>query len=166
MGVFSAYARRFRALASDPPPGVEGQVYWNTADDELRVYDGSSWAAVGGGGGGSGVIVAGVASAVAAEGLANATFGDASVIPAPHAFTVATLKVRTGGTQGDDSLFVRLVKNGSTAATLTIPTGSAAGTYSTSPAVAFAEGDLLTISCENAATDTSASISGISLSVS
>ncbi len=34
------------ANPTSPAPSI-GQTYWNTADDELRVYDGSAWIAVG-----------------------------------------------------------------------------------------------------------------------
>ena len=34
------------ANPSSPAPSI-GQTYWNTADDELRVYNGSTWIAVG-----------------------------------------------------------------------------------------------------------------------
>ena len=36
-------------LAVDPGTGVEGQIYFNTADDVLKIYAGGSWEEVGGG---------------------------------------------------------------------------------------------------------------------
>lgn len=39
---------RIQNLASNPASPVEGQIYYNTTNHELRVYDGSAWAPVGG----------------------------------------------------------------------------------------------------------------------
>ena len=33
----------FPKYASDPASGTQGQVYFNTATNKLKVYDGSSW---------------------------------------------------------------------------------------------------------------------------
>ena len=38
------------ALASNPPSLSEGQLYYNTTEDELRVYNGTEWDTAGGGG--------------------------------------------------------------------------------------------------------------------
>lgn len=38
------------ALASNPPSPSEGQLYYNTTEDELRVYNGTEWDTAGGGG--------------------------------------------------------------------------------------------------------------------
>jgi len=34
-------------LATDPAGGVEGQVYYNTASNEMRIYNGTQWEAIG-----------------------------------------------------------------------------------------------------------------------
>jgi hypothetical protein len=48
------FARRFPTRTSDPSTGVEGQCYYNSSTNKLRVFDGSAWAdAVPSGGGGS-----------------------------------------------------------------------------------------------------------------
>jgi len=41
--------------ATDPTGTSSGQIYFNTTDNTLKVYDGSDWSASGGGGGSSGV---------------------------------------------------------------------------------------------------------------
>lgn len=38
------------ALTSNPPSPSEGQLYFNTTEDELRVYNGTEWDTAGGGG--------------------------------------------------------------------------------------------------------------------
>ena len=38
-------ATHFKIMASDPAAGVVGECYWNTTDNALRVYDGTSWGA-------------------------------------------------------------------------------------------------------------------------
>jgi len=38
---------RIQNLATNPSAGVEGQVYYNTASNEMRVYNGTLWEAVG-----------------------------------------------------------------------------------------------------------------------
>lgn len=43
---------RFPRLAADPASPVEGQVYYNTTDDKLKMWDGTAWKGVGTGGGG------------------------------------------------------------------------------------------------------------------
>mgnify|MGYP003343292666 CR=1 FL=1 len=35
-------------LPSDPPSGSEGDIYWNTTDSAIKVYDGFTWSPVGG----------------------------------------------------------------------------------------------------------------------
>jgi len=42
----------FSNLSSNPSNPALGQVYYNTTDEELKVYDGSQWSQLGGGGGG------------------------------------------------------------------------------------------------------------------
>lgn len=49
--------QRIVNLSSDPESGTAGEIYFNTADSELKVYDGSSWTTLGGGGGGASVTV-------------------------------------------------------------------------------------------------------------
>jgi len=44
----------FQVLASDPATGVVGECYYNSTDNQLKVYDGTSWTALSGGGGGGG----------------------------------------------------------------------------------------------------------------
>lgn len=46
----------FQQLSSDPGSPVSGQVYYNTSDNVLRQYDGSSWSDVGSGSGGGGTF--------------------------------------------------------------------------------------------------------------
>ena len=45
------------ALASNPASASAGDLYFNTGDDTVRVYDGTSWVSVGSGGGGASVAV-------------------------------------------------------------------------------------------------------------
>jgi len=46
--------QRIVNLSSNPASGTAGEIYYNTSFNELRVYDGSSWIAIGSGGGGGG----------------------------------------------------------------------------------------------------------------
>jgi hypothetical protein len=47
-------------LSSDPASGTIGEIYFNTSDSELKVYDGASWSSLGGSsGGGAGINVDG-----------------------------------------------------------------------------------------------------------
>jgi hypothetical protein len=43
------------ALASNPASASAGDLYFNTGDDTVRVYDGTSWVSVGSGGGGASI---------------------------------------------------------------------------------------------------------------
>lgn len=45
--------QRIVNLSSNPASGSAGEIYFNTTDGELKVYDGTSWSALGGGGGAS-----------------------------------------------------------------------------------------------------------------
>lgn len=49
--------QRIVNLASNPATGTAGEIYYNTSNNELRVYNGSSWVAIGSGGGGGGSSV-------------------------------------------------------------------------------------------------------------
>ena len=42
------------ALSSDPVGSYVGEIYYNTADNVLKFFNGTTWSAVGTGGGGSG----------------------------------------------------------------------------------------------------------------
>lgn len=48
---YANIAYGLEARTSDPATGKEGQVYYNTTSDVIRVYDGSSWSDVSGGSG-------------------------------------------------------------------------------------------------------------------
>lgn len=52
--------QRIVNLSTDPGSGVSGEVYYNSASNKLRFYNGTAWADVdsGGGGGGASVTVA------------------------------------------------------------------------------------------------------------
>ena len=41
-------------LASDPATGITGAIYYNTASNVLKYYNGSAWTVIGSGGGGGG----------------------------------------------------------------------------------------------------------------
>jgi hypothetical protein len=41
------------ALSADPVSGYDGQIYFNTQDNVLKIYHNSTWNEVSGGGGGS-----------------------------------------------------------------------------------------------------------------
>jgi len=43
---------RLQQLASNPSSPAEGWIYWNSVAHEVRIYDGTSWIALGSGGGG------------------------------------------------------------------------------------------------------------------
>ncbi len=47
-------------LASDPASGLGGDMYFNTTSSQIKLYNGSSWAAVGSGGGGTGINFVGL----------------------------------------------------------------------------------------------------------
>ena len=49
------------ALASNPASASAGDLYFNTGDDTVRVYDGASWVSVGSGGWGASVVVSATA---------------------------------------------------------------------------------------------------------
>jgi hypothetical protein len=49
--------QRIVNLSANPSSGTAGEIYFNTVDSELKVYDGSAWSALGGGGGGSSITV-------------------------------------------------------------------------------------------------------------
>lgn len=49
--------QRIVNLSTNPSTGSSGEVYFNTVDEELKVYTGSSWEPLGGGGGGVAVTV-------------------------------------------------------------------------------------------------------------
>lgn len=78
----------------------------------------------------------------------------------PQAAVLTVLTAVTGNSQpGSGSLVLTVRKNGvDTAVVLTIAAGAAAGTYSTTTAVAFAENDLLSLKAVNNASGTSAAI--------
>ena len=44
-------------LASDPPTANEGDIYYNTTSDAVKVYANSSWVVIGSGGGGGSTTV-------------------------------------------------------------------------------------------------------------
>lgn len=48
--------QRIVNLASNPASGTAGEVYYNTTSNELRVYNGTTWIAIGSGGGGGASI--------------------------------------------------------------------------------------------------------------
>ena len=48
---------RILNLASDPESASDGDIYYNTAADKLKLYANSEWVEVGGGGGGGGTLV-------------------------------------------------------------------------------------------------------------
>lgn len=48
-------------LASDPGTASEGDIYFNTTDDVVKVYANGAWVAIGAGGGGSTITVSGTA---------------------------------------------------------------------------------------------------------
>ena len=43
----------FAISTANPGSASEGDIYFNSTDKQLRGYDGSAWAAIGGGGGGT-----------------------------------------------------------------------------------------------------------------
>ncbi len=55
--------QRIVNLSSNPASGSAGEIYFNTTDGELKVYDGTSWSALGGGGGGASVTISDTAPA-------------------------------------------------------------------------------------------------------
>lgn len=59
-------------LASDPSTGVKGQIYFNTASNKYRFYDGSAWKPISEG-----------AGSVTSVGVSNATDGGLSVSGSP-----------------------------------------------------------------------------------
>lgn len=52
MTIYSPYARRLHAYTSDPSTDAEGQVYFNTTSNRIRVFSDGAWIDAGGGGGG------------------------------------------------------------------------------------------------------------------
>ena len=42
------------SLSSDPSGAVAGAIYYNTAVNSLKFYDGTTWSLIGAGGGGGG----------------------------------------------------------------------------------------------------------------
>jgi len=58
------------SLSSDPATGSEGQLYFNTTDDVVKIYSNGVWSELTGGGGGSGISVSASAPISAIEGSA------------------------------------------------------------------------------------------------
>jgi len=48
--------QRIVNLSANPSSGTAGEIYFNTVDSELKVYDGSAWSPLGGGGGGGAAV--------------------------------------------------------------------------------------------------------------
>jgi len=87
---------RIENLGSDPGSGVEGQIYFNTTSDKLRIYANGAWADVGG------------ASGVTSFTNANGTFVSAGTVntTATGAVTVGTIDLSATGTP-DATKFLR-----------------------------------------------------------
>ena len=79
---------RIENLGSDPGSGVEGQIYFNTTSDKLRIYANGAWADVGG------------ASGVTSFTNANGTFVSATTAntTATGAVTMGTIDLSATGT--------------------------------------------------------------------
>lgn len=60
--------QRIVNLSSNPASGTAGEMYYNTTSNELRVYNGTNWVAIGSGGGGSTVTVSDTAPTGATAG--------------------------------------------------------------------------------------------------
>lgn len=103
------------------------------------------------------------------NGGAGGTTAEAQLrTPFPEACTASKLYLRTTGTMSASaSLVVTLIKNGSTTAlTVTVAGGSAAGTYAdTSNSVSFAAGDGYAIQVTNPGSVLAAAMSGISFKI-
>jgi hypothetical protein len=84
---------RIQQLASDPSSPAEGWVYWNTVAHEFRVYDGTSWIALGASGT-SGISDVAIA---AANGFAGSSDSDPSV-PTLTITTTVTGLLKGNGT--------------------------------------------------------------------
>jgi len=79
---------RIENLGSDPGSGVEGQIYFNTTSDKLRIYANGAWTDVG------------AASGVTSFTNANGTFVSATTVntTATGAVTVGTIDLSATGT--------------------------------------------------------------------
>lgn len=87
---------RIENLGSDPGTGVEGQIYFNTTTDKLRIYANSAWTDVG------------AASGVTSFTNANGTFISAGTVntTATGAVTMGTIDLSATGTP-DATKFLR-----------------------------------------------------------
>ena len=56
------------SLPSDPATGIEGQVYFNTTIDSIKIYANGVWTELQGGGGGGAISVSASAPISAVEG--------------------------------------------------------------------------------------------------
>src|SRR4051795_11001943 len=57
LGELEQFGARVQNLPSAPSPSVEGQIYHNTTDHNLHLFDGSSWVELALGGNGAGDVV-------------------------------------------------------------------------------------------------------------
>lgn len=115
-GVYSPYARRFPTGTSDPATGVEGQVYWKSDTDVLRIYNGSAWGSVG-------------AAAGDVTGPASSTDNAAVRFDGAGGKTLQNSVVLIGDT-GAITGAISLALNGATSGTATIAPPAIAGTTS------------------------------------
>ena len=88
--------------ASDPVSAVEGDLYYNTTTDKLRIYSNSSWSDVSSGGGGGVTSLSGTANQIdvsASTGSVTLSLSNTAVTPATYgsASTVGIVTVDAKG---------------------------------------------------------------------
>jgi hypothetical protein len=90
-------------LASDPATGSEGQLYFNTTDDVVKVYSNGAWAELSGGGSGSVSIDYSIVSSASAYALSEANYYTDTEVSSLNIFSSITTNPSTETISADSN---------------------------------------------------------------